>query len=314
MAASSSAQWPVLPALSEWEATCTTVHMWLQIIGKIRLVQSPWINHSWGAALYVTPQGVTTSLIPHAGGAFSIDMDWTAHVVRIQTVHGETRTIALRPMPVADFYETLMQALERLGVPVQIMARPVEVEEAIPFAEDTTHAAYDAEAMHRFWKALVQADRVLKSFRASFVGKASPVHLFWGAFDLAATRFSGREAPAHPGGVPNCADWVMQEAYTHELYSAGFWPGSGVGEAAFYAYMYPEPDGFQATDVLPDAAYYHRDLGEFVLPYEAVRTAPDPDAALHAFLQHTYEAGATLGEWDRAHLEREEAIPPAPQT
>lgn len=314
MAASSPSPWPVLPALSEWEATCTTVHMWLQIIGKIRLAQSPWVNHSWGAALYVTPQGVTTALIPHAGGAFSIDMDWTAHVLRIQTVHGETRTIALRPMPVADFYATLMEALNRLGVPVQIMARPVEVEEAIPFAEDTTHAAYDADAIHRFWKALVQADRVLKSFRASFVGKASPVHLFWGAFDLAATRFSGREAPTHPGGVPNCADWVMQEAYAHELASAGFWPGAGVGEAAFYAYMYPEPDGFQEIEVSPDAAYYHRDLGEFVLPYEAVRTAPDPDAALHGFLQCTYEAGATLGQWDRTRLEREAAMPPAQQT
>ncbi|PEN05745.1 hypothetical protein CRI93_11610 [Longimonas halophila] len=307
---SDTSKWPALPPLAEWEATCTTVHMWLQIIGKIRLEQSPWINHSWGSALYMTPRGLTTSSIPHDNGPFSIDIDWVAHVLRISTSRGDERTLALRPMTVAAFYDAMMQALTALDVPVQIMARPVEVEEAIPFAEDTTHAAYDANAMHRFWRALVQAERVLKAFRADFLGKASPVHLFWGAFDLAATRFSGREAPEHPGGVPNCADWVMEEAYSHELSSAGFWPGAGVGEAAFYTYMYPEPDGFRDADVTPEAAYYHSDLGEFVLPYEAVRTAANPDATLRGFLQSTYEAGATLGDWNRSRLERDQSMPP----
>ncbi len=307
---SDTSKWPALPSLAEWQATCSTVHMWLQIIGKIRLAQSPWINHSWGAALYVTPRGLTTSSIPHDNGPFSIEVDWVAHVLRISTARGDERTLALRPMTVAAFYEAVMQALTALDVPVQIMARPVEVEEAIPFAEDTTHAAYDADAVHRFGRALVQANRVLKAFRADFLGKASPVHLFWGAFDLAATRFSGREAPEHPGGVPNCADWVMKEAYSRELSSAGFWPGAGVGEAAFYTYMYPEPDGFRDADVTPEAASYHSDLGEFVLPYEAVRTAPDPDATLRGFLQSTYEAGATLGGWDRSRLERDQPMPP----
>ena len=307
---SDTSKWPALPSLAEWEPTCTTVHMWLQIIGKIRLAQSPWINHSWGSALYVTPRGLTTSSIPHDNGPFSIEVDWVAHVLRISTSRGDERTLALRPMTVAAFYEAVMQALTALDVPVQIMARPVEVEEAIPFAEDTTHAAYDADAVHRFWSALAQVDRVFKAFRANFLGKASPVHLFWGAFDLAATRFSGREAPEHPGGVPNCADWVMKEAYSRELSSAGFWPGAGVGEAAFYTYMYPEPDGFRDADVTPKAASYHSDLGEFVLPYEAVRTAPDPNATLRGFLQSTYEAGATLGDWDRPRLERDHPMPP----
>lgn len=304
------AGWPHLPPLSEWQATCTTVHMWTQIIGKIRLEQGPWINHSWGSALYVTPRGLTTSAMPHGNVSFAIDFDFVDHALRINASTGAQHEIPLGPMSVADFYARVMDALERLDLPVDIYARPVEVEEATPFAEDEQHASYEADAVHRFWQALVQADRVFNAFRASFIGKVSPVHFFWGAFDLAVTRFSGREAPIHPGGVPNCADWVMEEAYSHELSSAGFWPGTGLGEAAFYSYMYPEPEGFREADVAPDAAYYHADLGEFVLPYEAVRTANDPDAALRSFLQTTYEAGATLGNWERDALERTRALPP----
>jgi len=304
------ASWPQLPALSDWQDTCTTVHMWTQIIGKIRLEQGPWINHSWGSPLYVTPRGLTTSAMPHGNVSFAIDFDFVDHALRIHASTGAQHEIPLKPMSVADFYARVMDALERLNLPVDIYARPVEVEEAIPFAEDEHHASYDAEAVHRFWQALVQVDRVFKAFRASFIGKVSPVHFFWGAFDLAVTRFSGREAPTHPGGVPNCADWVMEEAYSHELSSAGFWPGTGLGEAAFYSYMYPEPEGFREAAIAPDAAYYHADLGEFVLPYEAVRTANDPDATLRSFLQTTYEAGATLGNWDRDALERTRALPP----
>lgn len=296
--------WPALPPLASWEDTRATVHLWSQIVGKIRLALGPWVNHSWGSALYVTSRGLTTSPIPAPGGSFTIDFDFVDHVLRIDTSGGETREVALRPMTVADFHRALFAALGELRIRVEILARPVEVEEAIPFVIDEAHASYDPDAIHLFWRALVQADRVFKVFRAGFAGKASPVHFFWGAFDLATTRFSGRPAPRHPGGAPNVADWVMVEAYSDELSSAGFWPGNGVGEAAFYAYAYPEPAGFRSRAVDPAGAYFDEGLGEFILPYDAVRAAPDPDATLLSFLDSTYAAAADLAGWDRRALER----------
>lgn len=295
--------WPELPAFTEWEDSCTTLHMWLQIAGKIRLELSPWVNHAWGFALYVTSRGLTTSPIPYGGGAFGINFDFVDHALHIATSGGARRTFALEPMTVSAFYRRLMAALRELGVEVRIFTRPVEVAEAVRFEDDTRHASYDAGRIHRFWRALVEADRVFKRFRAGFVGKASPVHVFWGAFDLAASRFSGRPAPLHPGGVPNCADWVMQEAYSHEVASAGFWAGAGLGEAAFYAYAYPEPAGYGTRKIRPGAAYYSPTLKEFILPYEAVRTAANPDATLLDFLQTTYAAAADLAQWNRTALE-----------
>lgn len=300
----SRANWPALPPLVEWQDTCATVHMWTQVIGKIRLELSPWINHSWGSTLYVSPHGLTTSSIPYEGGAFSIEFDFVDHLLNVSTSAGGERSFGLEPMSVAEFYKTTIDLLDDLGISVDIFTRPVEVVEAIPFETDVVHASYDAEAVHDFWRALVQAHRVFTAFRARFIGKVSPVHFFWGGFDLAVTRFSGRTAPKHPGGIPNCADWVMEEAYSHELSSAGFWPGSGIGEAAFYSYTYPSPNGFAGAPVLPKAAYFHADLGEFILSYDAVRASDDPDAALLAFLQTTYEAAADLADWDRSALER----------
>lgn len=296
-------RWPRLPALADWKATADTVHMWSQIVGKIRLELGPWINHSWGSTLYVTTRGLTTSPMPYQGRSFAIDFDFLKHALAVHVSDGGERSFALRPMSVAAFYRQLMDTLAALDIHVDILTRPVEVEDATPFDRNTSDASYDADAMQRFWQALLQADRVFTAFRARYLGKVSPVHLFWGSFDLAVTRFSGRTAPTHPGGAPNCADWVMQEAYSHELSSAGFWPGAGLGEAAFYAYAYPTPDGFKERPVQPAAAYYHEKLGEFVLPYEAVRTADAPDDALLAFLQSTYEAAAEAGDWDRAALE-----------
>ena len=297
--------WPELPPLDDWQDTFETVHLWTQIVGKIRLEHAPWINHSWGSALYVTTRGLTTSPIPYEKQTFAIDLDFTEHALRISTSTGEERAFDLAPMSVATFYRRIMDALSDLGIEVEIYPKPVEIPDSIqPFPEDETHASYDAEAVHRFWRALVQADRVFTAFRARFTGKVSPVHFFWGAFDLAVTRFSGRDAP-RPGGVPNCADWVMEEAYSKELSSAGFWPGAGLGEAAFYSYAYPEPDGYREREIEPEAAYYLDDMGEFGLPYEVVRTADDPDAALLSFLQSTYEAAADLADWDRDALEGE---------
>lgn len=295
--------WPELPALADWQKTANTVHMWAQMVGKIRLELGPWINHSWGSALYVSTRGLTSSPIPYQGRSFAIDFDFVDHVLAVRSSDGGERSFELRPMTVAAFYRQLMHALGELGIHVDIFTRPVEVDVAIPFESNTTDASYDADAMHRFWQALVQAERVFTAFRARYLGKVSPVHFFWGAFDLAVTRFSGRTAPTHPGGAPNCADWVMQEAYSHEVSSAGFWPGVGFGEAAFYAYAYPTPDDFAEYPVQPAAAFYHKDLGEFVLPYEAVRAADAPDDALLAFLQSTWEAAAETGHWDRAALE-----------
>ena len=301
------AVWPTLIPLNTWQDTCATVHMWSQVVGKIRLELAPRINHWWGVTLYTTTRGLTTSPIPAGRRSFAIDFDFVDHVLRITTSDGSGRSFSLKPMPVAEFFRKTMGALRELDVDVEIFTRPVEVIEAIPFEADNQHASYDADAVHRFWRALVQVERVLTQFRARFIGKTSPVHFFWGGFDLAVTRFSGRTAPKHPGGIPNCADWVMEEAYSHEVSSAGFWPGAGAGEASFYAYAYPVPAGFAEYPVQPEAAYFHQELGEFILPYEAVRMADDPDQTLLSFLQTTYEAAAVSAQWDRRALERRTA-------
>ena len=297
--------WPALP-LEPWQDTYATLHLWTQIVGKIRMAQMPWINHSWHVPFYVTARGLTTTLIPYGHRGFEIDFDFFDHRLRIADSDGERRSFALQPMSVADFYRKLMRALGELDIEVRIWPMPVELPDPIqPFPENETQAAYDAAAVGRYWRALLQIHRVFTLFRARYIGKVSPVHLFWGALDLAVTRFSGRRAPKHPGGAPNCADWVMVEAYSHEVSSAGFWPGAGLGEAAFYAYAYPEPKGFSDYPVKPKGAYYLKEMGEFVLPYEAVRTAGDPDAALLDFLQSTYEAAAEHAGWDRGALEAE---------
>ncbi len=295
-------RWPDL-TLAGWEETRATVHMWTQIVGKVRLALEPPLNHWWQVTLYVSARGLTTSLMPAPhGGGVEIELDFVAHELVISTTAGARRTIALQPRTVASFYEEMMRVLDEVGVPVTIFARPVEIPIAIPFKQDVEHHDYDADAMHRYWLALVEMDRVFKTFRGRFIGKASPVHFFWGGFDLAATRFSGDPAPPHPGGAPNCPDWVMLEAYSHAVSSCGFWPG-GSDEGAFYSYAYPEPEGFRDRAVAPEAAHYDSELGEFLLPYRVVRTAPDPDAMLLEFLQSTYEAAADLAGWDRAALE-----------
>jgi hypothetical protein len=298
---------PVLPPLDDWQDTCTTLHMWTQVAGKVRLMLSPDINHGWGSTLYVTTRGLTTSPIPYGSFSFAIDFDFIDHRLRITTTQGTDRTFPLEPMSVSVFYRKAIQALRELGIEIKIFARPVEVEVAVPFEIDEQHSSYDAEAITGYWHALVWADRILKEFRARFIGKVSPVHFFWGGFDLAVTRFSGRTAPKHPGGAPNVAARIMEEAYSHEVSSAGFWSGTGLGEAAFYAYAYPTPAGFDTYPVQPEAAYFHDKLGEFILPYEAVRKAEDPAQALLSFLQTTYEAAANLAKWDRAALERKVA-------
>ncbi len=295
--------WPEIP-YEAWRPTCETLHRWIQIVGKVRLAQTPWSPHSWHATLYVTSRGLTTSAIPHGRRTFQIDFDFIDHALVIRTGDGEERRLPLAPQTVADFHRATLGALDDLGLPVRIHGRPSEIPDAIPFAEDRVHKDYDAEAAQRFWRALVQVDRVFKQFRTCFLGKVSPSHLFWGSLDLAVTRFSGRTAPLHPGGVPGLPDAVTQEAYSHEVSSAGFWAGGGgVDEAAFFSYAYPAPPGFPAAQVRPRQASYHDKLGEFVLPYEAVRTAADPEAALLEFLHSTYDAAADLGGWDRAGLE-----------
>ena len=296
--------WPLLPAPEIWEETLTTVHMWTQIVGKIRLELSPWINHSWGSVLYIYSKGLTTSPIPYKDFDFQIDLNFTDHKLEIITTKGDGRHFDLEPMSVAFFYSKIMKLLQEMGIEVSIFAHPVEVEEAIPFEENNIHASYDDKAIHKFWLALVHTNQVFTKFRADFIGKSSPSHFFWGAFDLAVTRFSGRTAPKHPGGVPNCADWVMEEAYSHELSSAGFWAGTGLGEPAFYSYAYPAPDGYAQADIKPDGAYYHNELGEYILPYSVVQASDNPDSTLLDFLQTTYEAAADLGNWDRYALEK----------
>jgi len=278
--------------------------MWTQIVGKVRLARSPWVNHSWHVTLYATTRGLTTSPIPHIDRCFEIDFDFMDHRLVVSTTEGERRALPLEPQTTADFYTRLMTTLSELSVPVQIHPRPNEVAQATPFAEDTQHAAYDAEAVNRFWRVLSRVDQVFKAFRARFIGKASPVHFFWGSFDHAVTRFSGRRAPEHPGGFPNMPDRITREAYSHEVSSAGFWPGGDSGEAFFYSYAYPTPEGFAEAAVQPEAASWNRELGEFVLPYEAVRTADSPEATLLSFLESTYVAAATTAHWDLKALER----------
>jgi hypothetical protein len=296
--------WPALP-LEAWKDTCATLHLWLQIAGKLRLVQAPWTNHSWHVALYLTSRGLTTSPIPYEGRTFEILFDFVGHeLVVASSPHGDVR-VALEPQSVAAFYRRVMEALDRLGVRVRIHKTPSELVDPLPLDQDEVHASYDREYANRFWRVLAQSDRVFKRFRAGFVGKCSPVHFFWGAPDLAVTRFSGRRAPEHRGGVPNLPDRVAREAYSHEVSSCGFWPGGGpVAYPVFYSYAYPEPAGFADAKVEPREASYNRELGEFLLPYDAVRQSRAPDETLIAFLQSTYVAAADLGKWDRAALER----------
>ena len=301
---SNAEAWPSLP-LEAWSDTCATLHMWTQIVGKIRLAQSPWINHSWHVTLYVTSRGLTTSPIPYGNRTFQIDFDFIGHQVAIQSSDGGVAGFSLQPQSVAAFYGRLKDEMAKLDLHVNINQKPNEIPDPIPFDQDQAHKAYDLVYANRFWRVLVQADRVFKEFRARFVGKCSPVHYFWGAPDLAVTRFSGRRAPEHPGGVPHLPDRVAREAYSHEVSSCGFWPGGGpVAYPVFYSYAYPEPAGFASAPVKPGAAFYSKDLREFILPYDAVREAASPDDTLLAFLQTTYEAAANLANWNRDFLER----------
>ena len=300
------AAWPPLP-LDGWEDTCATLHRWLQMVGKTRLALAPMVNHWWQVPLYVTARGLSTTPMPCGGQSFEAEFDFLDHVLSLRRDDGVTRTLPLAARPVADFWREYTALLASLGLEVRIRPVPVEMAEAVPFPDDRAHASYDAEAVQRCFRILEQADRLLKEFRGRFVGKCSPVHFFWGSFDLACTRFSGRPAPRHPGGAPNCPDYVMREAYSHECISAGWWPGGGtVREPAFYAYAYPEPAGLPEAARLPAGARYDRSLREFVLPHEAVRAAADPDAMVLAFFQSTYAAAADRAGWDRAALERRE--------
>ncbi len=297
-----SSAWPVL---SGGAPTRETLRLWTQIVGKIRLQQTPWLNHGWHVALYVTAKGLTTSVIPYGERSFEMLFDFNDHALRIEVSDRTQRQVALRARSVADFYAALMQQLADLDIPVAINELPCEIAGAIPFSSDREHAAYDPEYAQRFWRILLQCDRVMKQFRTGFLGKSSPVHFFWGSFDLAVTRFSGRRAPVFSGKVPGVSAAIMREAYSHEVSSAGFWPGgNGIDYPAFYSYAYPVPADFHTRRVMPDEAFFSDTLGEFLLPYEAVRKAPDPDATLLAFLQSTYEAAAESGHWDRAALER----------
>lgn len=296
--------WPSLP-VAAWAGTRDTLHLWTQVVGKVRMANEPHLNHWWNVPLYLSARGLTTSLIPHpTGPAFQIDLDLVASRLVVVTVDDTELALPLEPRTVADFYAELMAMLDELGVATDIWPMPVEIEGAIAFTDDRVHAAYDADQARAFWLALVAMDGVLKSFRGRFVGKSSPVHLFWGSLDLATTRFSGRGAPPHPGGAPNCGPHVMIEAYSHEVSSCGYWPGGPAEEGVFYSYAYPVPVGFRDAPVAPAAARYDEQLGEFVLPYEVVRTAPDPAATLLDFLQTTYAAAADTAGWDRAALER----------
>ena len=296
--------WPDLP-LEAWKDTCETLHLWTQIVGKVRLTQMPWINHSWHVTLYVAASGLTTGAMPHDDRTFQVDFDFVRHRLAVTCGDGGSGGFALEPMSVAAFYSRLMRELGRLGLPVRIHAVPNEVENPIPFAKDEGHRAYDPEYANRYWRALAQSARVFTEFRAKFIGKCSPIHYFWGAPDLAVTRFSGRVAPAHPGGIPNLPDRVTREAYSHEVSSAGFWPGGGpIAYAAYYSYAYPEPAGFAAARVRPEGAFWSADLREFILPYDRVRESASPDETLTEFLESTYASAADLAEWDRKALER----------
>lgn len=293
--------WPELP-FDAWQDTFETLLRWMQIVGKIRLTLTPLCNHWWNVPFYLTVRGLTTSPMPYNTLSFQMDFDFIDHQLLIETMNGSQKSIALYPRSVADFYNEVMSQLKALGINVSIWPVPVEIENRIPFDQDKQHASYDSKYVHRFWQILVQVDRILKEFRSRFRGKVSPVHFFWGAGDLAVTRFSGRQAPEHPG-VPNVAKYVMSEAYCEEVSSCGFWPGAGLGVPAFYSYAYPEPDGFKDYKIQPDEAYSNKDIMEFILPYDAVRKSSSPDETLLAFLQSTYEAAANLSNWDRMSLE-----------
>ena len=293
--------WPRL-TLSEWDETRGTLQLWFQIVGKVRLALEPMVNHWWQVPLYVSSRGLTTSLMHVDDRGLEVEFNFLGHTLDVRASDGRERQVKLRAGSLASFYAETMAALSGLGVSLHLYDRPVEMEAAVPFGEDDRHRVYEPEAAERFWRALLQAHRVMARFRAGFIGKASPVHFFWGAADLATTRFSGRPAPLHPGGVPNCPDWVQQLAYSHQLSSCGFWPG-GSSEGSFYSYAYPQPIGFSEALVEPDAAYYDNELGEFLLPYSAVREADDPDDLLMRFFQSTYSAAADLAGWDRDALE-----------
>lgn len=301
--------WPALP-LEEWQDTYATLHRWLQMVGKTRLALAPMQNHWWQVTLYLTARGMTTSPIPYEDRSFEIEFDFFSHELIVRTSDGETRTVALAPRSVADFYQEYVSQLGALGIKPRIWPVPTEVPDTRPFNEDHEHAAYDRDAAQRCWRILAQTDRLLKLFRGSFLGKCSPSHFWWGGFDIACTRFSGRRAPTHPGGIPNIPDYVNREAYSHECISAGWWagtPGGPVSEPAFYAYAYPEPPGYPDARVEPAEASYHPQMRIWILPYDAVRTAPDPDTPVLSFLENTYAAAATLGKWNRAELERPRA-------
>ena len=303
--------WPPLP-YDAWQPTAETLHMWTQIVGKIRLALSPWVNHSWHVTLYLTARGLTTSPIPYGAQIFEIRFDFISHELRILKSDGGLRVLPLQPQSVASFYQKVLGALGELDLPVTIDRLPNEIPDPIPFDRDEIHRSYDPEQANRFWRVLLQSDRVLKKFRSRFCGKCSPVHFFWGSFDLAVTRFSGRPAPAHPGGIPHLPDTVTREAYAQEVCSVGFWPGSATSPTPlYYSYAYPEPLGFAEAKVEPATAGYYAPLREFTLPYDAVRTAESPDETLLAFAQSVYDAASTLGKWDRAALEEERLKPPA---
>ena len=300
--------WPELN-YADWKETCATLHMWTQIVGKIRLKLAPWTNHSWHVTLYLTARGLTTSPIPHGSDIFEIRFDFIDHQLRILKSDGAQKAIELKPRSVADFYKAVMNALDEMKLPVKIDIVPNEIPDPIPFDRDDKHRSYDPEYANRFWRVLTQADRVFKQFRSRFCGKCSPVHLFWGAPDLAVTRFSGRQAPKHPGGIPHLPDAITREAYSQEVSSLGFWPGAdAMPQAIFYSYAYPEPKGFGEAKVKPAAATYNSQLKEFILPYDAVRTAKSPDDLLLEFAQSTYDAASTLGQWDRAALEEKKPV------
>jgi hypothetical protein len=295
--------WPELP-YAAWKDTAATLQLWMQIVGKVRLALTPWLNHSWHVTLRVTARGLATPLISDGGHDFQMEFDFLDHVLALRSADGNARSVKLRPIAVADFHAEAMAALAGLGIGVAIDEIPNEIPDAIPFSRDHEHASYDAEYAQRFWRVLLRVHEAFSHFRTGFLGKASPVHFFWGSFDLAVTRFSGRPAPLHPGGIPHLPDAVVREAYSHEVSSAGFWPGGGgIEYPAFYSYAYPAPEGFGSARVRPAAAFFSKGLGEFVLPYEAVRTASDPHEMLLDFLQSTYAAAADLAHWDRAALE-----------
>jgi hypothetical protein len=311
---SGAAAWPDLSDVAALRETCATLQLWTQIVGKIRLSRTPWLNHSWQVTLYVTARGLTSSPIPDGAQTFQIDLDFIDQVLRVQSSGGGQAQLPLRAQPIAEFHAGVMGALAGLGIEARINPLPNELPDPVRFDEDHAPRGYDPEVARRFWRALVQADRVFKLFRTGFIGKSSPVHFFWGAADLAVTRFSGRRAPLHGGGVPHLPDAVVREAYSHEVSSAGFWPGGGgIDYPAFYSYAYPEPAGFREARLRPAEVFYSAALGEFILPYEVVRRAPSPDAALLAFLESSYDAAASAGGWDRAALECAPGVPAVPR-